>query len=127
VGNLVDAVLAGQRHGNTAEARQHIALGFFTSLEAYKGDVTGWFQEYLQLEPTADELNQYAGEMLAGKTDRDIEQDITNLPEYGQHPPAAPAGTGVRLPNYFPQTASSGAQQQTAIAAKHSLFAKLGV
>ncbi len=35
-------------HGNTAEARKHIALGFFTSLEAYKGDVTGWFQEYLQ-------------------------------------------------------------------------------
>ena len=89
-------------HGNTAEARKHIALGFFTSLEAYKGDVTGWFQEYVGRAPTTSELNQYAGEMLAGKTDRDIEQEITNLPEYGQNPPAAPPGAGVRLPNYLP-------------------------
>ncbi len=47
-------------HGNTASARKHIALGFFTSLEAYKGDVTGWFEEYLQRPPTTEELNQYA-------------------------------------------------------------------
>ena len=79
-------------------------MGFFTSLEAYKGDVTGWFQEYLQRAPTTNELNQYASEMRAGKTDRDIEQEITNLPEYGQNPPASPPGEGVRLPDYFPQT-----------------------
>ncbi|HVX63285.1 MAG TPA: DUF4214 domain-containing protein, partial [Pirellulales bacterium] len=110
-------------HGNTAETRKHIALGFFTSLEAYQGDVTGWFQQYLQRAPTADELKQYAGEMHSGKTDRDIEQEIANLPEYGQNPPASPPGEGVRLPDYFPQTASSGNQQQSAA---DSLFEKLG-
>ena len=31
--------------------------------------------------------------MQAGKTDRDIEQEITNLAEYRQNPPAAPPGT----------------------------------
>jgi hypothetical protein len=30
------------------------------------------------------------------------------------------------LPDYFPQTTSSGAQQQTAIAAKDLLFGKFG-
>ncbi|HUY91114.1 MAG TPA: DUF4214 domain-containing protein [Pirellulales bacterium] len=106
-------------HGNTAATRNQIALDFFTSLETNKADVTGWFQEYLQRAPTASELNQYAGEMQAGKTDRDIEQEITNLPEYGQSPPAAPSGAGVRLPNYFPQQTSD-------VVVKDSLFAKLG-
>jgi hypothetical protein len=66
------------------------------------GAASGWFQEYLERAPTASELDQFAGEMQAGKTDRDIEQEIANLPEYGPNPPAAPAGAGVRLPNYFP-------------------------
>jgi hypothetical protein len=113
-------------HGNTAEARKHIALGFFTSLEAYKGDVTGWFQVYLQRAPSTDELNHYASEMRAGKTDRDIEQEITNLPEYGHNPPASPTGEGVRLPDYLPQTASGGAQQQTVLVARDSLFSDWG-
>ncbi|HVX62165.1 MAG TPA: DUF4214 domain-containing protein, partial [Pirellulales bacterium] len=113
-------------HGNTASARKHIALGFFTSLEAYKGDVTGWFEEYLQRPPTTEELNQYAQEMRAGKTDRDIEQEITNLPEYGQNPPAAAPGTGVRLPDYFPQGSAGGNGTATGAAAKDALFKALG-
>jgi len=114
-----------QSQGNTESARNHVALAFFTSLEAYQGDVTGWFQEYLQRAPTQSELNHYAQEMQAGSTDREIEQEITNLPEYGQNPPPSPAGTAVRLPNYLPQQTSTSTQ--SAIAAKDSLFAKLGV
>ncbi len=106
-------------HENTGATRYQIALGFFTSLEAYKGDVTGWFQEYLQRAPTTSEQSQYASEMQAGKTDRDIEQEITNLPEYGQDPPASPPGSAVRLPDYFPQ-------QVSPFAAKDALFASLG-
>jgi hypothetical protein len=57
--------------------------------------------------------------MQAGKADRNIEQEITNLPEYGQNPPAPPPGSAARLPDYFPQ-------QISPFAAKDALFAKLG-
>ncbi|HUY34129.1 MAG TPA: DUF4214 domain-containing protein [Pirellulales bacterium] len=107
------------------ESESNVALGFFDSLEAYKNDVTGWFNEYLGRTPSGAELTQYASEMAAGKTDRTIEQEITNLPEYGANPPASPAGTAVRLPDYLPRT-SAGSQQQAALAAKDALFSSLG-
>ncbi len=81
---------------------QQIALRCCTSLEACQGYATGWFQEDLLRRPTARELNQYAGEMQGGKTDRDIEQEITSLAEYRQNPPAAPPGNCGRLLNYLP-------------------------
>ncbi len=56
-------------HGDTAAAREHIALGFFTSQEAYQGDVTGWFQEYLQRAPTA-ERTESIRQRNAGRQDR---------------------------------------------------------
>ncbi len=90
-------------HGNTAATRYDIAFDFLTSSETDDANVTGWFQQYLRRAPTAGELDQYAGELQAGKTDRDIEQQIANLPEYGQNPPAAPPGAGVRLPDFFPR------------------------
>jgi hypothetical protein len=52
--------------------------------------------------PSDAELTQYANEMKGGTTDRQIEQQVTNLPEYGQHPPASPSGTAARLPDYYP-------------------------
>ncbi|HEV7224755.1 MAG TPA: DUF4214 domain-containing protein [Pirellulales bacterium] len=111
-------------HGNTAATQNQIALGFFTSPETYKGDVTGWFQEYLQRAPTAGELNQYAGEMQAGKTDRDIEQEITNLPEYAGNPPTPPAGTATPLPDYYQTPASSGSSKAV-VAAKDAFFSRI--
>ena len=104
----------------------NVALGFFDSLEAYQNDVTGWFEEYLGRAPSGAELTQYAGEMEAGQSDRQIEQQITNLPEYGQNPPASAAGTAARLPDYLRQRASTAGQQQASIAAKDSLFSRLG-
>ena len=83
----------------TSEAA--IALDFFDSPEAFDNDVTGWFEEYLGRVPSDAELTQYANEMIAGQTDRDIEQQITNLPEYGTNPPAPASGAAARLPNYL--------------------------
>ena len=103
-----------------------MALGLFDSLEAYRNDVTAWFEEYLGRAPTGAELTQYASEMEAGQSDRDIEQQITNLPEYGQNPPAPADGTAARLPDYYRQAASVSNQQQASIAAKDALFAGLG-
>jgi hypothetical protein len=105
--------------------RFNIALAFLTSQEDFGDDVAGWFNEYLLRAPTDAERQQYTNEMLAGASDRQIEQEITNLLEYGQNPPAAPAGTAVRLPDYYPQTTPK-AQQQASIAAKDALFARLG-
>ena len=112
-----------QLAGGTPE--YNVALGFFESLEAYKNDVTGWLEEYLGRAPSGAELTQYATEMEAGQSDRQIEQQITNLPEYGQNPPASPAGTAARLPDYYRQPAATN-NQQASIAAKDALFASLG-
>jgi hypothetical protein len=99
-----------------------IALDFFTSPEAFDNDVTGWYYEYLLRAPTLAEQAQYANQMTAGATDKVIEQDITNLPEYGANPPASPAGTGVRLPNYLPANA---AKTQASLAATDTVFGDL--
>lgn len=100
-----------------------VALDFVASKEAFGDDVTGWFDEYLGRAPTPTELTQYANQMLDGASDRDIEQAITNLPEYSAKPPASPPGTGVRLPDYVPQSAD--AKGQASLAATDTLFARL--
>ncbi|HEX7378627.1 MAG TPA: DUF4214 domain-containing protein [Pirellulales bacterium] len=87
--------------GQSAGAIQwNIALDFLDSPEAFADDVAGWFHEYLLRAPSAAESNQYSSEMVAGASDRTIEQQITNLPEYAATP-TAPAGTAILLPNYF--------------------------
>ncbi|HQU46662.1 MAG TPA: hypothetical protein PK867_27900, partial [Pirellulales bacterium] len=101
--------------------RYDIALGFFDSPEGFGNDVTGWFQEYLFRAPTDAEKAQYVNQMLAGASDRTIEQEITNLPEYANNPPAPPAGSGASLGNYY----QTSAQSQAAVAAKDALFARL--
>jgi hypothetical protein len=103
--------------------RYNIAMFFLTSKEDFGDDVTGWFDEYLQRAPGDSELQHYVNEMVAGASDRQIEQEITDLPEYGQYPPAAPDGTGVWLPDYHPKAA---ANQQATITAKDALFAQWG-
>jgi hypothetical protein len=99
-----------------------VALDFFTSPEAFDNDVTGWYYEYLLRAPTLAEQSQYANQMTAGANDRTIEQEITNLPEYGANPPASPPGTAVRLPNYLP---SSTAKTQASVAASDAVFSEL--
>jgi hypothetical protein len=83
--------------GDAAQTKSQIALGFFTSSEAFANDVAGWFHEYLFRAPTSGESNNYVAEMAAGASDRQIEQEITNLPEYAQNPPLPAAGKGTRI------------------------------
>jgi Domain of unknown function (DUF4214) len=111
-----------QLAGSTSEYQ--VALDFFTSPEAFDNDVTGWYYEYLGRAPTLDEQAQYANQMTAGASDRTIEQEITNLPEYADNPPASPLGTGVRLPGYLPQTSATATQ--ASIAATEAVFDRLG-
>jgi hypothetical protein len=102
-----------------------VSLDFFTSPEAFDNDVTGWYYEYLGRAPTLTEQGQYANQMTAGANDRAIEQEITNLPEYGANPPASSPGTGERLPDYHQTSASLSAPSQAALAARDQLFSRL--
>ncbi|HEV3342525.1 MAG TPA: DUF4214 domain-containing protein, partial [Pirellulales bacterium] len=106
--------------------RYNIALGFFTSHEDFGNDVAGWFREYLFRNPTSSESAQYVGEMEAGKTDRQIEQEITNLPQYGAEPPPAPPGEGVALPDYQKLAIQANQQAPALVAAKDAVFYGLG-
>jgi hypothetical protein len=62
--------------------------------------------------------------MEGGASDRTIEEEITNLPEYANTPAAPGDGTATPLLSYY-QTSASGAQSQAAIAAKDALFGSL--
>lgn len=104
-------------------AEYQVALDFFTSLEAYKNDVTDWYYEYLGRAPSLAEQDQYAQQMTGGLTDRDIEEAITNLAEYSASPPMSPPGTGAPLPDYLPP--SSRATNLASIAATDAVFANL--
>ncbi|HQU44296.1 MAG TPA: DUF4214 domain-containing protein, partial [Pirellulales bacterium] len=102
--------------------RYDIALGFFDSAESYGQDVAGWFQEYLFRAPTDAEKAQHVSQMEGGASDRTIEQEITNLPEYANNPAQPAADTGTPLADYYQATA----QSQAAVAAKDDLFSQLG-
>ena len=86
---------------DAAGVKSGIALGFFDSHEAFANDVADWYSEYLQRAPSTAEQNQFAAQMQAGASDRTIEQEITNLPEYGANPPTPPSGVATRLPYYY--------------------------
>lgn len=79
----------------------NVALSFFDSPEAFRDDVTGWFQQDFGVEPTADQLSFYVNEMLAGASDAQIEQQLASSPSYSGNVPSSPPGTGTPLPDYL--------------------------
>lgn len=106
------------------KVRFQIALGFFDSAESYGQDVAGWFQQYLLRLPSGGEQSQYKDQMLAGATDRTIEREIANLPEYAANPAAPPQGTAAALPDYYQSSGSSSASSPAGVAAKDALFSR---
>ncbi|HEV3005905.1 MAG TPA: DUF4214 domain-containing protein, partial [Pirellulales bacterium] len=84
---------------NGTLTRQQVVLGFVDSTENFQNLTNGFFQEYLQRNPTPTELATYVGEFQAGATQRDVQLAIINLPEYANTPPAPAPGT-VGQPKY---------------------------
>ncbi|HXT57127.1 MAG TPA: DUF4214 domain-containing protein, partial [Pirellulales bacterium] len=76
-----------------AMTREQVVLGFEQSPEAYTNDVNGFFQQYLNRAPTATELANYVGQLEHGATQRDIQMQLIDLPEYQNNPPLPPAGS----------------------------------
>jgi hypothetical protein len=73
--------------------RQQVVLGFEQSPEAFANDVTGFFQQYLNRQPTASELALYVSEMQQGASQADIQMQLIDLSEYQNNPPLPQAGT----------------------------------
>lgn len=73
------------------------------------------------------EQAQYVNQMLGGGSDRDIEEAITNLAEYSASPPAPPPGSGVRVPDYFPDSNAAQVKRQAQLAATDALFDQAGL
>ncbi|HVA51676.1 MAG TPA: MBG domain-containing protein, partial [Pirellulales bacterium] len=101
--------------------RHEIAMGFFDSPEAFGDDATGWFREYLFRAPTDAEKAQYVNQMEGGSSDRTIEQEITDLPEYASNPATPADGSASPLADYYQKPA----QSQAVVSAKDALFSSL--
>ncbi|HEV3022715.1 MAG TPA: DUF4214 domain-containing protein, partial [Pirellulales bacterium] len=82
-----------------AMTRQQVVLGFVDSTENFMNLVTGFFQQYLQRNPTPTELTTYVDEFQAGGSQRNVQIAIIDLPEYANTPPAPAPGT-VGSPKY---------------------------
>jgi hypothetical protein len=82
---------------NGTMTRQQVVLGFEDSPENFRNDVTGFFQQYLNRQPTADELASYVAQMEAGASQRQIQIELIDTPEYRSTPAAPAAGSVNRL------------------------------
>lgn len=76
---------------------QQVVLQFEDSKENDALLVTGFYQEYLQRNPTTQELAQGVAQMQAGATPRDIQISIINSTEYRTSPPPPANGTAQRV------------------------------
>ena len=73
--------------------REQVVLGFEQSPEAYANDVNGFFQQYLNRSPSSTELATYVSQLEQGATQRDIQMELIDLPEYQNTPALPPAGS----------------------------------
>ena len=104
----------------TAPSATRSRSAFSKAPRAYGQDVAGWYEEYLFRMPTSAEQGELVAQMVAGATDRGIEQQIADLPEFANNPPTPPAGTAAPLPDYLHAPAAS--VSSPAVAAKDAFF-----
>lgn len=63
-------------------SRQQVVFGFTRSPENFTNLITGWYQQYLGRKPTADELSTRVLRMQDGATQRAIQIELIDTPEY---------------------------------------------
>ncbi|MDZ4780852.1 MAG: DUF4214 domain-containing protein, partial [Planctomycetia bacterium] len=63
-------------------SRQQVVFGFTRSDENFRNLITGWYQQYLGRTPTAEELNTRVDRMRNGATQRTIQIELIDSPEY---------------------------------------------
>jgi hypothetical protein len=74
-----------------------VVNGFLSSDEYYTGLIDGFFEEYLNRDPHADELASDLVQMRGGVSQRDIQLGIVVTDEYKNTPPPPPLGGMKRL------------------------------
>jgi len=63
-------------------SRQQVVFGFTRSDENFRNLITGWYQQYLGRNPTAEELDSRVQRMRSGATQRTIQIELIDSPEY---------------------------------------------
>ncbi|MGH7193100.1 MAG: DUF4214 domain-containing protein, partial [Candidatus Saccharimonadales bacterium] len=80
-----------------AMTRPQVVLGFEQSHENFVNTVAGFYQQYLNRQPTAGESANYVGQLEGGTSQAQIQIELINTDEYRNSPPPPAAGTVNRL------------------------------
>jgi hypothetical protein len=67
-------------------SRKQVVFGFTRSNENFTNLVTGWYQQYLGRTPSNDELTTRVNRMRNGATQREIQIELIDTPEYANTP-----------------------------------------
>lgn len=67
-------------------SRQQVVFGFTRSNENFTNLINGWYQQYLGRAPSADELSTRVERMRNGATQREIQIELIDSPEYATTP-----------------------------------------
>jgi hypothetical protein len=82
-------------------ARFKVAERILKSQEEYQNVIVpGWYQQFVQRQPTSTELSNAVGQLLTGTPDRTVEEQIIDQAGTASDVPTATSGTGVSMPNF---------------------------
>lgn len=76
-----------------AMSRPQVVLGFVRSTENFHLLVRGWYSQYLGRSPSASEENAWVGQLQHGASQRSVQIQLLNSPEYRTTPTQPAAGT----------------------------------
>jgi len=77
-------------------SRQVVVLGFALSPENFRNLIRSWYVQYLNRQPSSQELGSLVAQMEAGASERDIQIGLIDGLEYRNSPP--PPAPGSSLP-----------------------------
>ncbi|HJT31131.1 MAG TPA: DUF4214 domain-containing protein [Pirellulales bacterium] len=80
-----------------AMTRAQVVLGFELSHENFVNTVAGFYQQYLNRQPTADESAKYVAQLASGVSQAQVQIELINTDEYRNSPPPPAPGTVNRL------------------------------
>lgn len=116
----------GKSFVDDADARFEIADRILKSQERYQDIIVpGWFDQFIQGQPTSGQVTQYVNELLSGTPDRTVEEQIIDNAGVTNDVPSPSAETAVALPDFY-YVPPVERQNQAVVAAKDAVFSQLG-
>jgi len=77
--------------------RPDVVYNFVRSDANERNLINGWYHQYLNRDPLATELAIYLAQLKNGQSQRGVQIQIINSPEYFNSPPPPAAGTAQRV------------------------------